>query len=64
MAEIGEQLNNSVLESTVRVENMTGTYQSIKQGVGQGCLLSADLFWLNSENITREIKKNKTKQKF
>ncbi|GFS05756.1 retrovirus-related Pol polyprotein from type-2 retrotransposable element R2DM [Elysia marginata] len=37
----------------MRVEGETSTYQKIKRGVGQGCVLSPDLFSLYSEFIMR-----------
>ncbi|GFN96885.1 endonuclease-reverse transcriptase [Plakobranchus ocellatus] len=39
----------------MRVENKTNTFQDIKRGVGQGCVLSLDLFCLYSEIIMRNL---------
>ena len=42
-------------EAAMKVDNITGKYTQIKQGVRQGCVLSPDLFSLYSENILRSI---------
>ena len=39
----------------VKIENETCAFQDIKRGVQQGCVLSLDLFNLNSETTLREL---------
>ncbi|GFO22537.1 endonuclease-reverse transcriptase [Plakobranchus ocellatus] len=41
--------------AAMRIENKTSTFQDIKRGVGQGYVLSPDLFSLNSEIIMRNL---------
>ena len=42
-------------EAAIRIENQLGTFQHIKQGVRQGCVLSTSLFNLYSELIMRSL---------
>ena len=42
--------------AAMRVEGEISAFQKIKRGVGQGCVLSPDLFSLYSEIIMRNIK--------
>ncbi|GFS25466.1 endonuclease-reverse transcriptase [Elysia marginata] len=44
--------------AAVRIKNETSTFQNIKRGVRQGCVLSPDLFNLYSETILRNLESN------
>ena len=41
--------------AAVKIENETCAFQDIKRGVRHGCVLSPDLFNLNSKTILREL---------
>ena len=41
--------------AAIRISNHVGEYVEIKKGVGQGCVMSPDLFSIYSERILKEL---------